>query len=146
MAFFTTVPETLAAYEHWLARQPLSAHTRRTYLTQVRRYCTYLSTFHWEYLSRGAIVHPQNAGAPLQLQMLMHVRPGEAVTIDRLVGIGGDKDAIGCITKAYEQAQCTGIEVLRLVYDHCIIPQPNKTSGYIFLSFRPGLPPRLLPL
>ncbi len=49
MAFFTTVPETLAAYELWLARQPLSAHTRRTYLTQVRRYCAYLSTFHWEY-------------------------------------------------------------------------------------------------
>ncbi len=22
------------SYEHWLARQPLSAHTRRTYLTQ----------------------------------------------------------------------------------------------------------------
>jgi site-specific recombinase XerD len=26
----------------------LSAHTRRTYLSQVRRYCAYLSTFHWE--------------------------------------------------------------------------------------------------
>jgi len=49
MASFTTVPDTLAAYEDWLARQPLSVHTRRTYLTQVRRYCTYLSTFHWEY-------------------------------------------------------------------------------------------------
>jgi site-specific recombinase XerD len=49
MAFFTTAPEALAAYEDWLARQPLSAHTRRTYLTQVRRYCTYLSTLLWEY-------------------------------------------------------------------------------------------------
>jgi site-specific recombinase XerD len=49
MAFFTTVPEALAAYEHWLARQPLSAHTCRTYLTQVRRYCAYLSTYLWEY-------------------------------------------------------------------------------------------------
>lgn len=49
MAFFTTVQEALAAYEHWLARQPLSVHTRRTYLTQVRRYCAYLSTFLWEY-------------------------------------------------------------------------------------------------
>src|SRR5215469_9115576 len=48
MASFTTVPDTLAAYEDWLARQPLSVHTRRTYLTQVRGYCTYLSTFHWE--------------------------------------------------------------------------------------------------
>ena len=37
MAFFTTVPETLAAYERWLARQPFSAHTRRT------------STSPWEY-------------------------------------------------------------------------------------------------
>ena len=49
MSSFTTVSEALAAYEHWLARQPLSFHTRRTYLTQVRRYCTYLSTFRWEY-------------------------------------------------------------------------------------------------
>ncbi len=48
MASFMTAAEALAAYEHWLARQPLSAHTRRTYLTQVRRYCAYLSTFHWE--------------------------------------------------------------------------------------------------
>ncbi len=48
MAFFTTTAVALTAYEHWLARQPLSAHTRRTYLTQVRRYCAYLSTFHWE--------------------------------------------------------------------------------------------------
>jgi site-specific recombinase XerD len=49
MASFTTVPEALAAYECWLARQPLSNHTRRTYLTQVNRYCTYLSTLPWEY-------------------------------------------------------------------------------------------------
>jgi site-specific recombinase XerD len=49
MAFFTTVPEALTTYERWLACQPLSAHTRRTYLTQVNRYCTYLSTLHWEY-------------------------------------------------------------------------------------------------
>ena len=49
MASFTTVPEALAAYEHWLVQQPLSNHTRRTYLTQVNRYCTYLSTLHWEY-------------------------------------------------------------------------------------------------
>jgi site-specific recombinase XerD len=49
MVSFTTVPETLASYEHWLGRQPLSAHTRRTYLAQVRRYCTYLSTLPWEY-------------------------------------------------------------------------------------------------
>jgi len=49
MASFTTVPEALAAYEHWLVCQPLSNHTRRTYLTQVRGYCTYLSALHWEY-------------------------------------------------------------------------------------------------
>jgi site-specific recombinase XerD len=48
MASFTTVPEALVAYEHWLACQPLSNHTHRTYLTQVRRYCTYLSTFQWK--------------------------------------------------------------------------------------------------
>jgi len=49
MVAFTTIPEARASYEHWLARQPLSTHTRRTYLTQVNRYCTYLSTFSWEY-------------------------------------------------------------------------------------------------
>lgn len=49
MAFFTTVLEALASYEQWLPSQPLSAHTRRTYLAQVRRYCTYLSTSCWEY-------------------------------------------------------------------------------------------------
>ncbi len=49
MSSFTTVPEALAAYEHGLARQPLANHTRRTYLIQVRRYCTYLSMLHWEY-------------------------------------------------------------------------------------------------
>src|SRR5213080_1439839 len=49
MSSFTTVPEALAAYEHWLTRQPLSNNTRRTYLTQVNRYCRYLSTLHWEY-------------------------------------------------------------------------------------------------
>ncbi len=49
MVSFTTVSEALAAYEQWLPSQPLSNHTRRTYLTQVNRYCIYLSTLHWEY-------------------------------------------------------------------------------------------------
>src|SRR5690348_5451471 len=49
MASFTTVPEAVAAYECWLACQPLSSNMRRTYLTQVHRYGAYLSTFHWEY-------------------------------------------------------------------------------------------------
>ncbi len=49
MVSFTTLSEALAAYGHWLPSQPLSTHTRRTYLTQVKQYCTYLSTFPWEY-------------------------------------------------------------------------------------------------
>jgi site-specific recombinase XerD len=49
MVSFMTVSEALAAYEQWLPSQPLSNHTRRTYLTQVNRYCSYLSTLHWEY-------------------------------------------------------------------------------------------------
>src|SRR5712691_5695803 len=49
MASFTAVSEALASYEQWLPSQPLSAHTRRTYLTQVKQYCIYLSTLHWEY-------------------------------------------------------------------------------------------------
>src|SRR5712692_3073201 len=43
------VSEALAAYGQWLPSQPLSTHSRRTYLTQVKQYCTYLSTFPWEY-------------------------------------------------------------------------------------------------
>src|SRR5712692_10270616 len=49
MVSFTTVSEALAAYDQWLPTQPLSNHTRLTYLTQVNRYCSYLSTLHWEY-------------------------------------------------------------------------------------------------
>jgi len=49
MVSFTAVSEALAAYGQWLPSQPLSAHTRRTYLTQVKQYCTYLSTLPWEY-------------------------------------------------------------------------------------------------
>ncbi len=49
MASFTTISEALAAYGQRLPSQPLSTHTRRTYLTQVKQYCTYLSTFPWEY-------------------------------------------------------------------------------------------------
>ena len=49
MASFTTVSEALASYGQCLPSQPLSAHTRRTYLTQVTQYCTYLSTSPWEY-------------------------------------------------------------------------------------------------
>jgi integrase/recombinase XerC len=49
MVSFTTVPEALAAYKHWLARQPLSNHTRRAYLTQVNQYGAYLSALPWEY-------------------------------------------------------------------------------------------------
>lgn len=33
---------TFADYEIWLRKQPLSANTRRTYLTQVQQYCLYL--------------------------------------------------------------------------------------------------------
>ena len=49
MVSFTAESEALAAYGQWLPSQPLSAHTRRTYLTQVKQYCTYLSNFPWEY-------------------------------------------------------------------------------------------------
>lgn len=49
MTSFTTLPEALAAYEHWLACQPLSSHTPRSYLTQVHRYGAYLSTLRWDY-------------------------------------------------------------------------------------------------
>ena len=43
------IRSTLAAYETWLAKQPLSASTLRTYLTQVRQYCAYLEREPAEY-------------------------------------------------------------------------------------------------
>jgi len=49
MVSFTTISEALVAYGQWLPSQPLSTHMRRTYLTQVKQYCTYLSTSCWEY-------------------------------------------------------------------------------------------------
>jgi hypothetical protein len=33
-----------AGYRRWLARQPVSVNTRRTYLGRVRQYCAYLET------------------------------------------------------------------------------------------------------
>jgi len=49
MSSFTSVPEALTAYQQWLAKQPLSTHTLRAYLTQVNHYGAYLSTHPWEY-------------------------------------------------------------------------------------------------
>jgi hypothetical protein len=37
-----TLTQALLTYQDWLAHQPLSAHTRRTYLGRVRQYCAYL--------------------------------------------------------------------------------------------------------
>jgi hypothetical protein len=38
-----------AGYRDWLARQPLSVNTRRTYLGRVRQYCAYLETSAGDY-------------------------------------------------------------------------------------------------
>jgi integrase/recombinase XerC len=37
------------AYKSWLQKQPLSASTRRTYLTQVRQFCVYLHSISGDY-------------------------------------------------------------------------------------------------
>lgn len=44
-----SLTQTLLTYQDWLARQPLSAHTRRTYLGRVRQYCAYLAVTPAEY-------------------------------------------------------------------------------------------------
>jgi len=44
-----TPAQALFSYQDWLARQPLSAHTRRTYLGRVRQYCAYLVATPAEY-------------------------------------------------------------------------------------------------
>ncbi len=44
-----TLTQALGTYQDWLAHQPLSAHTRRTYLGRVRQYCAYLATTPAEY-------------------------------------------------------------------------------------------------
>jgi integrase/recombinase XerC len=42
IASATSTASIFTDYLAWLARQPLSENTRRTYLTQVRQYCAYL--------------------------------------------------------------------------------------------------------
>lgn len=44
-----TIAQMLDLYQAWLTRQPLSAHTRRTYLGRVRQYCAYLAVTPAEY-------------------------------------------------------------------------------------------------
>jgi site-specific recombinase XerD len=44
-----TPAQALGTYQDWLARQPLSEHTRRTYLGRVRQYCAYLAGTPAEY-------------------------------------------------------------------------------------------------
>jgi site-specific recombinase XerD len=44
-----TIARTLDLYQDWLTHQPLSAHTRRTYLGRVRQYCAYLAATPAEY-------------------------------------------------------------------------------------------------
>jgi len=51
-----TPAHALAAYTHWLDRQPLAANTRRTYAVQVAQFCTYLAT------------SPRDTGDPLREQ------------------------------------------------------------------------------
>lgn len=50
MSSFSTDSEgVFTAYQDWIARQPLSENTRRTYLTQVRNYCVFVDELSAEY-------------------------------------------------------------------------------------------------
>src|SRR5438105_459933 len=78
MASFTTILEALAAYGQWLPSQPLSMHTRRTYLTQVKQYCTYLSTVPWEYGHPLQEPHARDYAVrdyKTTLKVMQHARP-----------------------------------------------------------------------
>src|SRR5579859_3708624 len=76
----------------------------------------------------------------------MHMGPIKAAAVDRLVGIGGDKDTIGFITQAHQQPQGTGVKVLRFVYHYCIIGETNYTFCYAFLCHSSRLVPGHLAL
>src|SRR6266705_1720446 len=78
--------------------------------------------------------------------MLMNIRPGEAIAIDRLIGISGDKDAVWLIAQAHQQLQRAGVKVLRLVYYHCVIVETHYSFCHTFLCHRPCLTPCRLPL
>src|SRR6266487_6771902 len=78
--------------------------------------------------------------------MLMHVRPGETAAIDRLVGIGGDKDGVGLIAQGYQQPQRAGVKVLRFVNHHCVIGETHSTCCHAFLCYSPRLTPGLFAL
>src|SRR6266496_6018689 len=78
--------------------------------------------------------------------MLMHVRPCEATAIDGLVGIGGDKDAIGFIAQTHQQPQRAWVKVLRFVNHHCVIGETNFTLCHAFLCQSSCLVPCFLAL
>src|SRR6266566_3585174 len=88
----------------------------------------------------------ENTGAPLEVQVFMHIGPVEAAAVDGLVGIGGDKDAVRLIAQAHQQPQRAGVKVLRFINHHCVIVETNYTFCHTFLCHSSRLAPGLFAL
>src|SRR6266566_108957 len=76
----------------------------------------------------------------------MDISPVKATTVDGLVGIGGDKNAVRLIAQAHQQPQCAGVKVLRFVYHYCVIGKTNDTFCHTFLCQGSRLTPGCLAL
>lgn len=69
-------------YEVWLNKQPLSAHTRRAYRTQVRQFCVYLDQADGEYGDPIEDEHARNYAVRDYKAYLKTVRKRKPATVN----------------------------------------------------------------
>src|SRR5690349_14828310 len=63
--------------------------------------------------------------------------------IDRLIGIGCDKEPVGRAAELHQQSQRAGVEILRLIYNDRIVIQIAFSFRYDAFGTRPELFPGL---
>src|SRR5258708_34724389 len=73
----------------------------------------------------------------------MDIAPVKSATINGLVGIGSNEEAARCFAEIEQQAQQRGGEVLRFIYDDCIITLIFRISDDKRLRAYPRLLPGL---
>src|SRR5216683_7357276 len=80
----------------------------------------------------------------------MDIAPVKSATINGLVGIGSNEEAARCFAEIEQQAQQRGVEVLRFIYDDCIITLIFRISDdkrlRAYTRLLPGLYCRFLEL
>jgi len=86
-----------AGYRRWLARQPLSVNTRRTYLGRVRQYCAYLETSANDYGDPLSDPHARDYAIrdfKTHLKKACKAKPASVAALDHLylfLGLGRPK-------------------------------------------------------